>query len=232
MLAQRWASIVLDGIASCLVCKKAVLMYADDEFVMISALQHYLFCPRQCALIHVENLWDENYLTASGRLLHERVDRVGQETRGDVRLVTSLRIASRVLGISGVADMVEMPLAPGRPPYPVEYKRGKPKSHRADEVQLCAQALCLEEMLGVAIPEGALFYGEPRRRTVVAFDDALRALTRDTAAAVHRLIRAGTIPAAEYGSQCKACSLFDLCQPQSPRRSARQWLERNLEEFA
>lgn len=206
-------------------------MYADDEFVLISALQHYLFCPRQCALIHVEDLWEENYLTASGRVLHERVDRGGHETRGDVRLATSLRIASRALGITGVADMVEIPTAPGRPPYPVEYKRGKPKSHRADEVQLCAQAICLEEMLGVTVPEGALFYGEPRRRTVVAFDAALRALTQDTADAVHRLIASGATPAAVYGKHCEACSLKGLCRPQAPGRSAREWLERQLEEL-
>ena len=159
-------------------------MYEDGECVMISALQHYLFCPRQCALIHVENIWSENYLTSAGRVMHERVDSGVMETRHDIHLATSLRLVSRRLGITGVADIVEfhrvmeqndraiddaertavrLPRRDGWwRPFPVEYKRGKPKPHRADEVQLCAQAICLEEMLSLKVEKGALFYGETR----------------------------------------------------------------------
>ena len=218
--------------------------------VMLSALQHYLFCPRQCALIHVEGVWSENYLTAAGRQLHERVDRKGAETRKDVHLATALRLVSNRLGLMGVADMVEFygqetqfdsngicvaARLPGRRgfwrPFPVEYKRGAPKSHRADEVQLCAQALCLEEMLGVSIAAGALFYGETRRRTDVPFDVELRSLTEDVAAKVHELIRIGETPPPVLTKGCKACSLFDQCRPESVgrRESARHWIKNQLE---
>lgn len=232
----------------------------DDELVMVSALQHYLFCPRQCALIHVEGLWEENYLTATGKVLHERVDRKGAETRRDIHMATALRLFSRRLGIMGVADMVEFhrvdgtsveesgprtsgttKLAsaveiPGRSglwkPYPVEYKRGKPKSHRADEVQLCAQALCLEEMLGVNIPEGALFYGESRRRTVVVFDLELRALVEQTAEAVREMISSGTTPPPMLAKGCDACSVRALCRPDdcANGHSTRKWIDNQLDE--
>ena len=151
----------------------------DSDLVPLSALQHYLFCPRQCALIHVERLWAENVLTAEGRILHEQSDKPGQASRGERRIVQSMPIRSRALGIAGVADVVELTRAGKRwRPYPIEYKRGRPKAHRADEVQLCAQALCLEEMFSTPVPEGALFYGKTRRRQAVAFDDELRALTQ------------------------------------------------------
>ena len=217
-------------------------MYADEEMVPLSALQHAVFCRRQCALIHLEGTWTENQLTAAGRVLHERVDRCAHETRRDVRLATALRLVSHRLGVAGVADMVEfhrvgeevngaaLPGIVGRwHPFPVEYKRGKPKAHRADEVQLCAQAMCLEEMLGVAVPAGALFYGTTRRRLDVAFDAALRALTEQTANDVHRLLAEGRIPEPEYGKWCESCSLLDDCQPKVRNRSARMWLERQLE---
>lgn len=218
--------------------------------VMLSALQHYLFCPRQCALIHVEGVWSENYLTAVGRQLHERVDRKGSETRKDVHLATALRLVSNRLGLTGVADMVEfhrqdsqhdvngMCVAVRLPgligfwrPFPVEYKRGAPKSHRADEVQLCAQALCLEEMLGVSITAGALFYGETRRRTDVLFDAELRSLTEGIAAKVHELMRMGETPSPVLAKGCKACSLFDQCRPEDVGgcESARRWIGKQLE---
>ena len=208
---------------------------------MISALQHGLFCRRQCALIHLEGAWVENYLTASGRVLHEHVDKIGAETRRDVHVATSLRLISHQLGVMGVADRVEffraessydseghtvaVPL-PKRTgwwrPFPVEYKRGKPKAHRADEVQLCAQAMCLEEMLGVVIPEGALFYGEPRRRTSVVLDVELRSLTGSVAADIHALLESGITPPAVRTKACEACSLKDLCFKSEV--SARDWL--------
>lgn len=218
--------------------------------VMISALQHYLFCPRQCALIHVEGVWSENYLTAAGRVMHERVDRKGAETRRDVHLATSLRLVSYRLGVSGVADMVEFhrvetasdedgtvvaSALSGRSgwwkPFPVEYKRGAPKPHRADEVQLCAQAMCLEEMLGVSVKEGALYYGETRRRTVVTFDDELRELTENTASGVQELLSSHKTPEARWTKGCRACSLLDVCRPEdfSARDSARQWMRNQME---
>ena len=224
---------------------------SEESPVMLSALQHYLFCPRQCALIHVEGVWSENFLTAAGRQLHERVDRRGGETRRDVHLATALRLTSQRLGLTGVADMVEFhrretpqdacgrivaARLPGRSgywrPFPVEYKRGAPKSHRADEVQLCAQALCLEEMLGVAIAEGALFYGETRRRTDVAFDSELRTLTEDVAGKVHALVRAGVTPPPVLTKGCRACSLVDVCRPGEVggRESARRWINNQIDE--
>src|SRR6185437_4908617 len=153
-------------------------MVADADLVALSALQHYLFCPRQCALIHVEQAWAENAATAEGRVAHERVHATETEMRRGVRTMTGMPLRSDRLGVSGIADLVELRRSSeGWLPYPVEHKRGRPKSHRADEVQLCAQAMALEEMFAVEIAEGALFYGQPRRRSVVAFDAELRALT-------------------------------------------------------
>ena len=225
---------------------------SEESAVMLSALQHYLFCPRQCALIHMEGIWAENFLTAAGRQLHERVDRRGGETRRDVHLATALRLVSNRLGLTGVADMVEFHRAEssndekgcciavklsGRSgfwrPFPVEYKRGSPKAHRADEVQLCAQAVCLEEMLGVTIAFGALFYGETRRRSNVTFDAELRSLTEDVAAKVHELFRSGQTPLPVLTKGCRGCSLFETCRPEAvgvSRDSAKRWIGNQLEE--
>ena len=226
-------------------------MYQDDELVMLSALQHYQFCPRQCALIHLEEQWDENYLTASGRILHESVDSGRRETRVDLHAATSLRLVSHRLGIMGIADLVEFHkvndprdgtgtnVATRLPnkngwwkPFPVEYKHGKPKEHRADEVQLCAQAICLEEMMGVSIRTGALFYGTPRRRTEVLFDDELRNLTERTAQKIHELFQSGSMPSPGWTKCCNACSLADVCCPKilNGKKSARQWIQSVLEE--
>ena len=184
----------------------------EDALIPLSALQHQLFCPRQCALIHVEGLWAEDGATAEGRILHERVDAGRPERRPGVRILRGLALRSLALGVSGLADVVEFS---GRPPhpFPVEYKRGKPKAHRADEVQLCAQAICLEEMFGGEVAEGALFYGQTRRRQTVAFDAALRALTAETAAAARANIAAERTPAPVRTPACRRCSLEDLCQP-------------------
>ena len=201
---------------------------ADDRDIPLSALQHWLFCPRQCALIHVEQAWAENRFTAEGRLLHDRVDQPKAESRRGVRTLTAVPLRSARLNVSGTADMVELR---GGKPYPVEFKRGKPKAHRADEVQLCAQAICLEEMFGVSIPEGSLFYGEQRRRTVVALDDELRALTARVAADAHATLTAGRTPAAKYERRkCTACSLIDLCRPKvTVRRDVGEWLDRTIQ---
>lgn len=188
-------------------------MYDEADYIMLSALQHYQFCPRQCALIHIEQQWAENRYTAEGKVLHERADSNKSEWQGDVRIVRSLPICSQYYGLSGQADVVEFH-ADGSV-YPVEYKRGKPKQDRCDEVQLCAQALCLEEMLTVEIARGALFYGQRRRRKEVAFDPPLRELTREVIDKTHQLLTGGKTPAAEYDKKCDACSLLSLCLPKS-----------------
>lgn len=187
----------------------------DDSAIALSALQHYLYCPRQCALIHVEQLWAESRHTAEGRILHEKADKPRMERRKGVRTVMAMPLSESQLGITGIADVVEFHKTPdGEHAFPVEYKRGRPKAHRADEVQLCAQALCLESMLGQRIDAGALFYGATRRRVDVRFDGALRQLTLDTILAVRTMLEAGLTPSARYIPRlCDACSLLDLCQP-------------------
>jgi len=200
----------------------------EDTLVPLSALQHYLFCPRQCALIHVEQLWAEDGATAEGRLLHERTDGGKPDRRQGIKILRSLTLRSFTLGVSGKADVVEMR---GEQPYPVEYKRGRPKTHRADEVQLCAQAMCLEEMFNVTVPEGALFYGELRRRSVVTFDAELRALTAAVAAGTRGMIAAGTTPPPRFTPSCAKCSLHEICRPRSletPPRIAK-WLARQID---
>ncbi len=202
----------------------------EDELIPISALQHMLYCPRQCALIHIERQWSENRLTAEGRVLHERADAGAPESRKGLRIERSVGLRSLRLGVSGVADVVEM--HEGGRPYPVEYKRGRPKAHRADEVQLCAQAMCLEEMVGSPVPEGALFYGRTRRRKVVAFDPVLRALTTRIAADTRRMLATNHTPAPEFEPRkCNACSLKEACQPEGPQRAGAvdRWLKRAIE---
>jgi len=192
------------------------------ESLPISALQHWLFCPRQCALIHVERVWAENRLTAEGRVLHERADDGKPESREGVRILRAVQVASEAHGLHGVADVVEMR---GGTPYPVEYKRGRPKAHAADEVQLCAQAVCLEEMTGATIPEGALFYGKTRRRKIIALDADLRALTLRIAAEASAAIDTGTLPPPVFEARrCNACSLNDLCRPEAPRTLGGGWM--------
>ena len=201
-------------------------MYSEDELIPISALQHYLFCPRQCALIHLDQVWTENVFTAEGRLLHERADSGKSVARGDVKTVTGLLLCSRELGLSGKADVVEFHRQNGQwRPFPVEYKRGRPKKHEADKVQLCAQALCLEEMLGLPVPEGALFYGATRRRQAVSFDDVLRGVTSQTAMAVHDLLQSGRLPPPRRDDACAACSLAGACLPGLNRGRAASFLD-------
>ena len=201
------------------------------EPIYLSRLQHYLFCPRQFALIELEDIWTENQFTAEGQVLHQRVNQADQQKRGAIRTVWALRLANTALGIEGVADVVEYHKQAGgvEIPYPIEYKRGKPKSHRADEVQLCAQALCLEEMHSLAVPDGALFYGEIRRRHPVVFDAELRDLTASTIQACRMIVQSGITPQAVYKSKkCSACSLIDQCHPKGFRKSAAAWLAEQL----
>jgi CRISPR-associated exonuclease Cas4 len=209
-------------------------MYAEDSLLPLSALQHLMFCERQCALIHIEQAWAENRLTAEGRVMHERVHELDSEKRGEVRIARGLRIRSLELGLIGQADVVEFHAGRGtriadgelqitERPFPIEYKRGKPKADVCDEIQLCAQALCLEEMLGTAAPDGAIFYGQTRRRHDVTFTPELRQLTADTARRLHELVDRGVTPPAVYEKKCEACSLKSLCLPQITK-SAKSYL--------
>ena len=245
-------------------------MFSEEDLLPISALQHLIYCDRQCALIHIEQAWAENSLTVHGKHLHERADSNKHTTANGVRTVRSLPLRSLQWGLIGKADVVEfrtppregraveqltvegespalardsgaveqatvdggssIPLNPEpRPlnPFPVEYKRGKPKPHDADRVQLCAQALCLEEMLNCSIPAGALFYGKTRRRLDVRFDANLRKLTQRTIARLHELIRSRITPPAVYErGKCERCSLIGICMPEI--RGASRYLDRAL----
>lgn len=185
----------------------------DKRLISLSALQHYAFCPRQCALIHNEQAWAENFLTAQGKVLHERVDSSEPEVRKGIRFERTVHVAAEKLGISGILDLVERDLKTGEL-KPVEYKRGKPKLEPIDEIQLCAQALCLEEMTGQTINEGALWYMQTRHRLPIIFSTKLRTKTLATIAEVRSLLNSGTTPLPKYSKRCKACSLIDLCQPQ------------------
>src|ERR1700758_4523574 len=187
-------------------------MQEQDDPIPLSALQHAIYCQRQAALIHIERQWEDNRFTAEGRALHYVAHDPADRKRGNIRRVTALPLTCRRLNLSGVADIVEFRVGPdGETAYPVEYKRGKAKLHRADEVQLCAQGLCLEEMTGKAVPEGALFYAETRRRVAVPFDAELRRLTEDIALQLSALFAAGRTPAAIYrADRCRACSLIEL----------------------
>jgi CRISPR-associated exonuclease Cas4 len=208
--------------------------YSESDLLPLSALQHLVFCERQCALIHVEQAWDENRFTAEGRIMHERVHEIGEESRGGVRITRGVSLRSLRLGLIGKADVVEFHRAEGGVwrPFPVEHKRGKPKPDRSDMVQLCAQALCLEEMLGAEVPTGAIFYGRTRHRLDVGFDEALRTETEKAAEQLHELIGSGRTPPPVYTKKCKSCSLMDRCLPQVLRRkrSVRSYLTQMLEE--
>lgn len=181
-----------------------------DDPLPISALQHYRYCPRQCALIHIEGSYDENLYTLRGNRVHERVHVGGSDAEAGVRLERALPLVSEALGLAGQADVVEF--REGLP-YPVEYKAGARKPRDADDVQLCAQGMCLEEMFGVTIPEGSLYYDRSRRRRVVAFTEELRETVRETVRAVRALYMRDTLPEPAADERCRACSLLDACLP-------------------
>ncbi|NTW56067.1 MAG: CRISPR-associated protein Cas4 [Chlorobiaceae bacterium] len=210
-------------------------MYLESEFIALSALQHYVYCPRQCALIHIEQVWAENSYTAEGREMHERVDDGETSYKPGIRITRSVPLRSVVLGASGIADVVEWHKRNDHEePFPVEYKRGRQKKHDADKVQLCAQAICLEEMLGKTIPAGALFYGQTRHRFDVVFDTILRQKTIAVAEAVHELFRIGITPPPEPGPKCNQCSLQELCLPEIVvrSRSARNYVHTLFHELS
>ena len=200
------------------------MIYREEDFLQLSGLQHFAFCRRQWALIHIEQQWGENLRTVEGDLLHRRAhDEQARERRGDILILRGLSVASAALGISGKCDVVEFRADPGGislrgeeglwVPFPVEYKRGSPKPHRADELQLCAQAMCLEEMLCCTVSEGAIFYGETRRRTSVSFSRELREQVKAMLEEMHQLYRRGYTPKVRRSRSCNACSLKELCLP-------------------
>ncbi len=199
-------------------------MFSEDDFIPISALQHYVFCPRQWGLIHIEQAWSENRFTAEGRLLHDKTHEAETENRPDLRTVRGLRLCSYRLGLTGQADVVEFQKCKNGitledakgfwKPIPVEYKRGKPKIDICDEVQICAQAMCLEEMLKTSIESGFIFYGRPRRRQQVDFTDTLRKQTEQIVKELHQLTIDRITPRTKYGKKCKSCSLFETCMPE------------------
>ena len=220
------------------------MTYSEDDLIPLSALQHLLFCERQCALIHVEQQWVENLYTAEGRIMHERVDAGRSESRGKVRIASGLPLRSLRLGLVGRADVVEFHReeddaarkgsgVTGSRPFPVEYKRGRPKKEHWDKVQLCAQAICLEEMLGVEVPSGALFYGKTRRRVDVVFDLDLRRETEEAALRLHELIASGETPPARYDEKCESCSFISLCLPKATtgKRTVARYLAEVMREL-
>ena len=206
-------------------------MYTEDDLIQLSSLQHFMYCERQCALIHIEQIWSENVFTAEGRVMHDKVDTANRESRGNIRIEYGVPMRSLRLGLIGKADVVEFHKHGEKwIPFPVEYKRGKPKMDDCDKVQLCAQAICLEEMLNVEIHEGALFYGQTHHRHDVIFDKALRTETEEAAKKVHVLIESGLTPKAEYSKKCKKCSLYEVCLPKMSRKAGNYLMNAMREE--
>lgn len=216
-------------------------MYSEDDQIPVSALADFTFCERRAALHFIENVWEDNVFTAEGTILHNRVDDVSvSEVRGNVRIAHSVWLRSLALGLVGKADVVEFHKTETGGVklegisglwllFPVEYKRGYLRHELSFAIQLCAQALCLEEMLGGNIPSGAIFYGKTRRRMDVAFDNTLRTKTQDTAIKVHELIASGITPKAEYAKKCEKCSLVEQCLPKASSKAS-SYLSKVLEE--
>ena len=214
----------------------------DSDFLMISGLKHFQFCRRRWALVHIEQLWEENVLTLEGHYMHERVhDDQFTELRGSVLLSRGMPVRSETLKITGECDMVELHRDESGVPiqgregkwriYPVEYKHGRPDERGADELQLCAQALCLEEMFVTEIPEGAIYYGKTRHRMTVALTEELREQTKRSLEEMHRLFQRGYTPKAKWTKACNRCSLVEICQPKlSKQMSASEYVKRMLEE--
>ena len=220
-------------------------MYDDDQMLMLSGIQHYMYCPRQWALIHIEQQWGDNRLTVEGHLLHQNVDNPAyRQKNGDVITLRAVHVASHTLGLYGVTDAIELfpsdessnaithPRYPGFwKPYPVEYKRGHHKPDERDQVQLAAQVICLEEMFSIHIPEGALFYHETRHREVVIIDEHLRQLTYELSDAMHKTFESGYTPKAVEKKHCLSCSLKDVCAPELTKQSSvTHYLKRMLDE--
>ncbi|MGD0037777.1 MAG: CRISPR-associated protein Cas4 [Bacteroidota bacterium] len=203
-------------------------MFTEDDYIQLSALQHYVFCPRQCGLIHVEDVWTDNMFTVRGEILHEKVDTDTYETRGTLKTVRGLRIHSSRLGIVGRCDVVEFRKGKNEQEevLPVEFKSGEPKEDVSDKVQLCAQVFCLEEMLNTKITQGAFFYGKIRRRNLVEMDAELRTQTEKIIASVHEIVSKKHVPPAKYSEKCRNCSLEDACMPRAMNeRKLKQYIK-------
>lgn len=218
--------------------------YSEDDYLMLSGIQHYAFCRRQWALIHIEQQWQENEHTVEGELLHKRAhDAYFTEKRKDVIISRGLPVHSRTMGVSGVCDIVEFCRAEDGIPlfghrglysvYPVEYKKGAPKDSEIDILQLTAQAMCLEEMLSAKIQEGAIFYGEIRRRDKIVFNDTLRDTVRKDFEEMHGLFERRYTPKVKWSKSCGACSLKDICMPRLGKApSVRDYISKTLSEDA
>lgn len=218
--------------------------YDEENLLALSGIQHFAFCKRQWALIHIEKQWEENSKTVEGKQLHERVDDSEFfESRREILSSRSIPIASADLGFIGVMDMLEFRKHSSKGikitkregcwiPVPVEYKRGKPKESAIDEVQLCAQAICLEEMLNVLISEGFLYYGETRHRIKVAFNESLRSEVARLSREMHKYYELRETPKPVYKKHCKACSMYDICMPklQSKKTSVNKYIQKNIGE--
>ena len=185
-------------------------METENDPIMISALEHYSYCPRQCALIHVEQTFDENLYTMRGQAVHERVDEVASEIQEGVRVERAVPLWSKRLGLVGKADVIEFY---GETPYPVEYKHGPRREREHDDLQLCAQAICLEEMTGKEVPRGAIYHHSSRRRREVVFDSALRAKVEETVVAIRQMFAEKVIPPPVNDARCRHCSLLESCMP-------------------
>lgn len=219
-----------------------MIEYDDENLLMLSGIQHFAFCKRQWALIHIEQQWDENRLTVEGNWMHKNVDMPEFMTkRNDTVTLRSVPLVSRKLGLYGVSDVVEMKAATGsvdnaihHPEYdgwwhlmPVEYKRGKPKTDERDVVQLCAQAVCLEEMYGLRIEKGSFYYGETRRREEILFTADVRSMVMSLSGQMHELYSGGITPPPVYKSHCRSCSLMEICMPKqlAKRKSVNEYLK-------
>lgn len=215
--------------------------YQEEDFIPISALQHFVFCRRQWSLIYLEQMWMENHLTVEGHLFHEKVDSGIPESRKTLKIFRSLRLRSLIYGITGVSDVVKFYYKEDSSLdrcEPVEYKLGKPKTDLCDAVQLCAQALCLEEMLEIQISKGFLFYGKIKKSVPIQFDIALRRETIRSIQEIRTLTEAKKTPLAIYTKKCKKCSLFTLCMPKQTNNfykseeyliKAKKWLQSDCE---
>ena len=212
-------------------------MYFEEDWVPLSALQHYVFCPRQCALNYIEKVWVENFLTAAGRLLHEKTEEYFREKRKNVVHEFGVELSSNQYGVFGQADVVRYEFKSENKKQlknvsPIEYKRGKKKKDKSDEIQLCAQGFCLEEMTGLVIEYGYLFYFSDRKKIEIVLSEDLRALTTTCIEEIHRLYSDGIVPQAEYKPGCESCSMKDVCFPKSAGRSksVQRYISQRLKE--
>ena len=219
-------------------------MYTEDELLMLSGIQHFAFCRRQWALIHLEQQWGENSLTLEGNWLHRNVDDpYSMERNKDTVLLRSVAVVSYQLGLYGIADLIELRPALTQEntitipkysgcwsPYPIEYKHGKPKPDETDEVQLCAQAMCLEEMYQIHIQNGAFYYGQIKHRLEIGFTEDLRHKVEEYTMQMHQLYESGVTPKANYQSKCRSCSLNNLCFPARHACDTKQYLDQLLQQ--